>query len=128
MARADFAVIMLNEHLGDNAGDLLVPWATFVGDATTVKNFTVDGTPTGTGYLLIQTYDVQSESHRIVINGKELADTDIRSHPAENTWQTWMDVIEPGVLKTGNNTIQIRRAPGGDNFVISHVAINWRVS
>jgi hypothetical protein len=128
MAHADFAVITFNEHLGDNESDLGSSWGTFVGNATTVRNFTVDGVPTGLGYLLIQTFDVQSQNHRIKINGKDLGGADIFPHPVENKWQTWMDGIESGVLKSGNNTIQIVRAPGGDNFLIANVTINWRVS
>ena len=123
--RADFEIVRFNSHLGDKAGDLNVNWATFHGNQTPVKNFYIGQKPSADAYVLIQAYDVESSNHEIVINGVSLGGFDIPTTD-EYRWQTWMDVIESGILKQGNNTIQIKRAGGGDNFVIAHVAIPWR--
>lgn len=121
--RADFEVIKFNSHLGDNAGDLNVPWTTFQGNQTPVRSFVIGQRPIGAGYLLVQAFDVDNENHRILINGIDLGGWDIAS---DGGWQTWMDVIESGVLQQGNNTIQFIRAGGNDNFVIASVVVNWR--
>ena len=126
MARADFRAITFNEHLGDQAGDINAPWAPFMGNQTSVKTFNVDGVPTGEAYVLLQVYDVHSSGHKILVNGTDLAGFDIPQHPAEDRWQTWMDVMESGLLKQGANTIQITRQSGGDNFIVGNVTVNWR--
>jgi hypothetical protein len=97
-----------------------------VGNQTTVRNFSIGQPPYGSGYITLQLYDVHSSGHHIKINGVELGGFDIPRHPAENRWQTWTDVIEGGVLKQGNNTVQITRASGGDNFIVASVIIGWR--
>lgn len=48
------------EHLGDNAGDLNAPWAAFMGNQTTVRNFYIDNQPIGEAYLILQLFDVHS--------------------------------------------------------------------
>ena len=53
-------------------------------------------------------------------------ETDIPRGPTENRWQTYMDRIESGVLRSGTNTIQLRRASGEDNFVVRDVVVQWR--
>ena len=123
--RGDFRLIWFGEHLGDNASDLNVPWASFVGNQTSVRNFHIDNVPTGEAYLLVQTYDVHDSGHRIVINGVDLSGFDI---PREaGGWQTWMDAINSSLLIQGNNTIQIRRnTASGDNFVVGNVAVHYR--
>lgn len=121
----DFEVITFNAHLGDRRGDVDVPGTTFYGDLSPEKSFYIRDRPVGDAYLLLQAYDVDHETHRILINGSDLGGVDIRR---DGNWQTWMDVIEAGVLRQGNNTIQFRRAPGGDNFVIMSVAIHWKES
>ena len=125
MAVADFSLISFNEHLGDEEGDLDVN-ETFVGNESTVRSFTVSGTPTGTAYLVVTVFDVESSNHRIIINGQDLGGFDIPRGPAENRWQTHMDRIESGVLRSGTNTIQLRRASGEDNFVVRDVVVQWR--
>jgi hypothetical protein len=125
MAIADFTLISFNEHLGDNAGDLDVN-ETFVGNESTVRTFTIAGTPTGTAYLVLTVYEVGDSDHRIVINGKDLGSFDIPRAPAEDRWQTYMDRIESGVLRSGTNTIQLIRDSGGDNFVVRDVVVQWR--
>jgi hypothetical protein len=37
-------------------------------------------------------------------------------------------VIESGILQQGTNTIVIKRASGGDNFLIGNVVVHWRES
>jgi hypothetical protein len=125
MAIADFALITFNEHLGDEEGDLDTD-ATFVGNESTLKSFNIAGTPTGNGYLVLTVFDVQTDVHRIVINGTELGGMDFPQTPAENRWQTHMDKIELDVLRSGMNTIQILRASGGDNFIVRDVVVQWK--
>ena len=121
--RADFEIINFSSHLGDKKSDIKAPWATFHGDVSPVKNFFIGQRPVGAGYLLVQAYNVNNENHRILVNGIELGGFDI---PTESGWQTWMDVIQVGVLKQGNNTIQIKRTTGGDNFIVANVTVHWR--
>lgn len=123
--RADFEVVSFFEHLGDKKGDINTS-AAFVGDQTTVRNFYVGTRPSGSGYVTIQTYDVHNSGHRILINGVDLSSWDIPKASKENRWSTWTDVIQSGVLKQGNNTIQIARAGGGDNFIVKAVIVHWR--
>ncbi len=57
---ANFEKIFFNEHLGDDQGDLpTFSGMTFVGGQSTLANFTIEGTPNGKGYLLIQLWSVQ---------------------------------------------------------------------
>jgi len=125
MATADFVIVQFNEHLGDDSGDLKAPDFTFVHNLTTLKHFNVPGVPTGPGYLIIQVADVQSKGHQILINGTDLPGTDIE-RTLENRWGESMDVIPEGNLQRGDNTIQIRRAGGGDNILIGNVMIHWK--
>ena len=121
--RANFEILTFNSHLGDDVADLNVPWATFQGDETPAKSFFIEQLPSGPGYIVVKAFNVDNENHRILINGQDLSGVDIKP---DSGWQTWMDVISSGVLQQGDNTVQFRRAGGGDNFVISNVAINWR--
>lgn len=125
MATADFAIVKFNEHLGDDPGDLNAPAFTFVHNLTTLKHFDVPGVPTGPGYLIMQTVDVQSLFHEILINNTELPGVDIIP-TAENQYGVDMDVIPERRLQRGDNTIQIRRAKGGDNILIGNVMIHWK--
>ena len=124
MVRADFNFFTINAHLGDKVGDLNVPWATFYGNQTPVMYFHIEGVPTDDAYLLMQAFDVHSGGHRVLINGQDLSGFDIPPEP--NGWQTWMDAIDRSLLHQGINTLQIKRASGGDNFVIANVAVHWR--
>lgn len=123
--RADYEVIPFWEHLGDKAGDISTP-ARFVGDQTTERNFYVGQRPVGLGYITLQLFDVHDSGHHIKINGQELGGTDIRKHGVSDHWFTWTDIIESGILRQGNNTIQIVRTGGGDNFIVDSVIVNWR--
>ena len=122
---SNFVVITFWEHLGNKRGDLSTS-ATWVGDQTTIRNFNIEGVPEGDGYVLIQAYNIHDPTHRVLINGQNLGGRDI---PKDTSWQTWMDRIEPGKLRQGNNTIQIvRDTSTGDNFIIKSVAIHWTES
>lgn len=123
--KTNFEQIRFFEHLGDKIGDLTT-FATFVGTQTTVRNFVIDGRPVDNGYLIIQTYDVDSRRHEILINGQPLRGFDLPDKPTAKKWQTWMDIIETGFLRQGNNTIQIRSGSHRDNFIIDNVVINWK--
>lgn len=125
MPKANFEIIKFSEHLGNNAGDIDAPWAAFVGNQTTQKQFQVPGKPIGAAYLVLQVYDVQNLGHRIVVNGKDLPGFDIARTTA-NRWQIFMDIIPSGFLKQGGNSIQIFRAGGGDNILIGSVVVNWK--
>jgi hypothetical protein len=121
---SSFAVISFDEHLGDNVADHTAPGFTFTGNQTSVRNFNISGIPVGTGYLIVQTFDVQNKGHRILVNGADLPGQDL-VRTSKNRWQDVMDIIPEGFLRQGNNTIQILRASGGDNILIGKVAINW---
>ena len=127
MLRANFEVITFDEHLGDDVGDFPPLLTTFVGDQTTLRNFSIDQTPVGQGYLTIQTFGVNDFAHTIEINGTELAGhPDLIAHGGTHTFGSWTRPIGLSVLRAGNNTIRIVRASGGDNFHVFSVVVNWR--
>lgn len=128
-APSSFVGLSFYQHLGDKPSDLDVPWAEWRGDETSEKTFMIPGPPQGDGFLLLNTYDVEESGHAIVINGKSgeaVIGADVPVHPTEYRWQTWMGRINSGVLRQGENTIQITRKPGGDNFVVGGVVVQWR--
>ena len=122
---ANFAVVNFNEHLGNSVDDLNAPGFTFTGNQTSARNFNISGAPIGTGYLIVQTLDVQNEGHRILINGGDLPGQDL-VRTQVNRWQDVMDTIPEGFLRQGNNSIQIIRASGGDNILIGAMVIHWQ--
>jgi hypothetical protein len=127
MARARFWVLGFVEHLGNRESDLPSPQFNFVGDQSTVKHFRIDGEPSpdGLGYLLMQVYHVQNLSHRILINDVDLVGNDIIPTSPVGHWHLWMDVFGAEVLEQGVNTIQVVRAPGGDNFYVGNITVHW---
>ncbi|MBK8021103.1 MAG: hypothetical protein IPK19_06620 [Chloroflexi bacterium] len=121
---SDFAIIPFAAHLGADAYGLQVPWATFYGNQTPVQTFEIDGKPTETGYMLIQTLAVGLSSHKILINGHMLSGLNLPQHDG---WQTWMIVIDVGLLRHGTNTVQfVRDAMTNDSFVVGNVVVHWR--
>ena len=116
MARSDFAWVNFDEQFGSS-------------NRTATRTFQIDGDPIGTGYALIQHFDVEVGNHRILINGQDLPSFDI---PAQNTinhlWVTWMDRIPEGLLTRGENRITIRRVTSEttEGFFIANVAVHWR--
>ena len=125
MPKANFTIVVFNEHLGNNVADLNAPAFTFVGNQTILKSFNIPGISTDSGYLIIQVLDVKNQGHRIRVNGTDLPGIDI-VRTRENEWQDVMDVIPAGILQQGNNTIQILRASGGDNILVGNAVINWK--
>lgn len=122
--RSDFKVLVFNEHLGDKESDLDKPGYAWKHNSTSTLDWGM-AAPVERGYLLIQTYDVGNSNHRIIINGIDLEGFDIPKQ-REYRWNTWMDIVEEGVMQGGTNSIRIARAEGGDNFVVGTVAIHWR--
>src|SRR5918995_1660263 len=53
---SDFEVVHVQQHLGDNKSDLFAPSYPYRGDVSDTFNFTVDSTPIGSAYLLVQVY------------------------------------------------------------------------
>ena len=121
---SDFAMIYFGEHLGTNEADLSAPWATFVGNQSSHKEFNVGNPPTSAAYMLIQTLNVGVFSHQIYINGIKLDGYHIPQYPG---WSMWMMVIPEGTLRHGANTLQIvRDETSSDSFVVGHVVVHWR--
>lgn len=110
-------------------------WVSFFEDfnstnTAATRTFQIDGTPEGVGYLLIQQFDVEVGSHRILINDQDLSGFDLTAMPPGNpdrVWITWMDGIRPGLLRQGTNRITIRRSTGTDEFFrVANIAVHWR--
>jgi hypothetical protein len=126
-ARADFQVFLVNEHLGDDEGDIDTGF-TFTGQHSSKKTFHINQNLFEVdGYVSYQVSHVDELSHEILINDKPLPAVDVfRTGQGEHTGlQTHTDVIPASFLKTGANTIQFERK-GGDNFLIHHVIVHWR--
>jgi hypothetical protein len=122
--RANYTLVEFSEHLGANSGALDVPWAEFVGDRSTEKEFTVPVAAARDGYVTVQALDVGAYGHEILINGESLSGFDL---PPNDGWQCWMDVVTGTELVEGTNTIQVvRDEETPDDFVIGTVRINWR--
>ena len=53
---SDFAIVPIQQHLGDNKNDIFAPGYPYRGDVSDTFNFTIDSIPDGSGYLLVQIY------------------------------------------------------------------------
>ena len=122
IARADFNLIMFNEHLGDNAGDINTDFP-FKGASSSIKSFRIEGEPTDDAFLLMNHTQVNSLGHKVLVNGQELPDLPVKD--ADDKSVTQMASIPPGRLQKGNNTLQFKLS-GSDNFIIFYVVVNWR--
>lgn len=111
MARSDFTMVTFNHSF--NAAS-----------PSETRNFSVEGNPVRDGYLLVQAFDVERNSHEIAINGQRLPGFDL-PRDGNNEWQTWMEQIPHGFLNSGQNRITIRRR-GNDDFRVANVVIHWR--
>lgn len=120
MARGDFNYIPVNHTFTENDPVFERKFPVETGKLQVVDD----------GYLLITARSVDASNHRIRINGTELSGFDIPLPPGNsNAWFTYMDRIQPGVLKPGTNTLQIIRAKEPDNepnFVVKDVVVHWR--
>ena len=123
--RANYALLAVQEHLGDSADGLDVSWAEFVGNHRSSEfEFTVPQGPVTDPYLELQVFDVSAYDHGILVNGDALTGFDI---PSGAGWQFWMDPITGANLVEGTNTLRFARdASTGDDFVIGTVTIHWR--
>ena len=67
-----------------------------------------------------------SIGHTIILNGEEITATGGNFGLIGNNWGTLIATIDEGVLRQGQNAIQIQRNPNStDNFLIDNVIINW---
>ena len=124
--RANFTTIYLREHLGDDKNDISDDLGfDFVGDQSTVFNFTIEKEPVGRGYFIINAYDVQKKWHRFEINGNPFRSAGLFPDGSKGKWFTNFAIIPENVLHQGNNTFQVIRETGGDNFLINDIVINW---
>ena len=98
MPRADFQFVRFNESFSDN-------------NPRVTRTFTVEGSPLGSGYLLIQAHDVESDEHSISINGQALPRFDIPKGSG-GKWQLWMDLIPAGFLTSGEIASRSRASSG----------------
>jgi hypothetical protein len=117
MARGDFNYIPVNHTFNANTPT----WETDFPVELSAGQSVVDE-----GYLLITVRNVDSDNHRIQINGQDLSGFDIPVAPGNSsTWFTYMDRIQPDVLHGGTNNIQITKV-GQDGFSVKDLVIHWR--
>ena len=112
MARADFNWMPVNHTFNVNNPSITI-------------QFPIEGNrdPIDDAYLLITAHNVSHQSHQILINNVHLPSWDIPIH--NPGWQTWMDHIQPDLLKTGTNTLTIIRA-ANDDFTVKDAVVHWR--
>lgn len=123
---SNYAVVQVHQHLGDNKSDILSPTYPFRGDVSDTFTFTINNATFGQGYLLAQVFGSLSIGHTIILNGEEITATGGNFGLTGNNWGTLIATIDEGVLRQGQNAIQIQRNPNStDNFLIDNVIINW---
>ena len=112
MARADFNWMPFGHEFTAN-------------NPTFSVSFPIEGTrdPVDDAYLLITAHNVSNQSHQIFINDVALPGFDLPIH--NPGWMTWMDHIQPGLLRLGTNTLRVVRA-GGDDFTTKDAVVHWR--
>ena len=89
--RANYALLTVQEHLGDSSNGLDVSWAEFVGNHRSSEfEFTVLTESVVDPYPALQVFDVSAYDHEILVNGDALTGFDI---PSGAGWQFWMDPI-----------------------------------
>ena len=122
---ATYTVLNFQEHLGESADGLDVPWAEFVGNHRSSKlEFEVPTDSSTEPYLECQLFEVGDYGHEIMVNGDALSGFDVPPSPG---WQYWMDTITGAELVEGTNTIQfVRDAEARDDFVVGSVVIHWK--
>ena len=125
---SDFVTVPIQQHLGDNKNDIYAPGFPFGGDVSDHFNFTIDSTPSKDGYLLVQIYGSYFEGHTISINGQNVTSPGSNfGNSGSSNWATLTVLLDEGVLKQGENSIQFLRNPNTeDNFLIDNVVVNWK--
>jgi len=117
MARSDFNYLPINHTFTANSP---------VFDADFPVELSAGQAVVDDGYLVITVRSVDADSHRIKINNVDLSGFDIPLPPGNSdAWLTYMDRIQPNVLHSGTNHIQITRV-GNDNFVVKDIVVHWR--
>ncbi len=127
--KTNFETIILNEHLGDDSGDLpTFSGMSFVGDQTTQVNFNIEGTPVEKGYLLVHLWGLDEQTETIEINGINVFDGKYAGHQmGAHKASIFLLPINENILRQGNNTFQIKRdTSNGDNFHVYTVIVNWK--
>lgn len=121
---ANYALVYVGAHLGEDPAKLDVEWAEFVGDETADYEFEVPTPDATDAYIGLQVFDVGAYGHELVVNDEPLTGFDI---PPGSGWQYWVDAITEGSLVQGVNTIRIARDAGSDdNFVVGTATIHWK--
>ncbi len=125
---SDFTVVPIQQHLGDNKSDIFAPIYPYRGDVSDTFNFTLDRTPVGSAYLLIQVYGSYFQGHTIMINEQEITGPQGSfGSTGFGNWATLTVLLDDNTLKQGQNTIQFLRNPDTpDNFLVDNVVVNWR--
>ena len=118
-----FATLHFAERVGDPSRDG-EPGFRFAGEATSVKEFVLDGHPAAAAYLLVSIYDTEDATHVVRINGRDqpgrLAPTGRR------TWATRLFPFDGLELVEGTNTVQIARdSASSDSFLVSDVVVHY---
>lgn len=126
---ANFENITFNEHLGDDRGDLpTFPGLDFVGDNSRLANFNIENPPVDDGYVLLSLWDVQRPSHKIELNGVDIFTTRVFAYQYGSFKSSnWVVPFDSGILRQGNNSLQMLRDTGdGDNFHLYTAIVNWK--
>jgi len=128
MKASGFIVVPIEQHLGDNKNDIFAPGFPFRGDISNTFNFTIDTTPVGQSYLLIQIFGSYSQGHTMNINGQNVTSPQgTIGNTGDGNWATLTVIIDDGILKAGSNNIQIlRNIDSPDNFLIDNIVVNWQ--
>jgi hypothetical protein len=122
--RANYALLDFREHLGSDPDALDVPWAEFVGEESSTREFEVPTAAAADPYVELQGYDVASYGHEIRVNDRSVPGFDV---PPSNGWQYWMDSLAGIDLQAGTNTLAIHRdVDSADEFVVGSVVVHWR--
>lgn len=122
--RANYALVDVEEHLGENRRELDVPWADFVGDRSSEHTFRVPAETTIDPYVGVQAFEVGEYGHEIYVNGEPLSGFDVP--PAEG-WQYWVDRITGTALREGENTVCVERdTETDDGFAIGTLGVHWK--
>ena len=116
MARSDFNMIPISHQFTANSPVI-------------TRQFPIEGNqaPVDDAYLLIQAQGVAS-NQTVRINDVTIQGTALTDAPGHSqAWRVGIGHIPPGILRSGTNTISIRRNPStNDNFMVSWVVVNWR--
>jgi hypothetical protein len=122
--RANYALVDIEEHLGENRRELDVPWAEFVGDRSGTYTIEVPAAESIDPYVGVQAFAVGAYGHEIYVNDEPLSGFDLP--PAEG-WQYWIDRITGTVLEEGENTVSIGRdTETDDGFAIGTLGVHWK--